>query len=451
MRITRRTLLVGAGSGAAAVLLAACAPEPPRPTPSVPTVSPTPTGAVPAPSAFLRSAWTTDPLARGAKTFVPAGVGLAAREQLAEPLDDRVFFAGEALGDPIGTIQGASRDGVRAATALADVAAEGERVFVIGAGIAGARAARFLADAGFSVTVIEGRDRIGGRIHQVESDDWPVTPQLGAWLVPSDADEVHARLEELGIALHALAGQDARSGDGQLEPPSPEAVERAISWAAEAPADLSILEALEASGADPEQDAIAAYLDFLAAHTGAGADRLSSWYPPSLPDPAASAVDGDLQRLVADPLEGIDVSMSTTVLGISYGRDGVSLRLATGEALSADRVILTAPLGVLQRGSIEFDPALPFPYRGAIAALGAGTVEVAWLRFDEPFWQTEAAVWHLVGGDALVRTWINLAPSTGEPILVGIVGGEAAAEFAELDDGDAAQAAIDALGFFSGA
>ena len=122
MRITRRTLLVGAGSGAAAVLLAACAPEPPRPTPSVPTVSPTPTGAVPAPSAFLRSAWTTDPLARGAKTFVPAGVGLAAREQLAEPLDDRVFFAGEALGDPIGTIQGASRDGVRAATALADVA-----------------------------------------------------------------------------------------------------------------------------------------------------------------------------------------------------------------------------------------------------------------------------------------------------------------------------------------
>ena len=37
-------------------------------------------------------------------------------------------------------------------------------VLVIGAGAAGLAAARRLVDAGWSVLVIEGRDRIGGRI-----------------------------------------------------------------------------------------------------------------------------------------------------------------------------------------------------------------------------------------------------------------------------------------------
>ena len=38
-------------------------------------------------------------------------------------------------------------------------------VIVIGAGISGVAAARSLYDASFKVTVLESRDRVGGRIH----------------------------------------------------------------------------------------------------------------------------------------------------------------------------------------------------------------------------------------------------------------------------------------------
>lgn len=41
------------------------------------------------------------------------------------------------------------------------------RVCVIGAGLAGLRCAQVLIDAGVDVTVLEARDRIGGRVSEV--------------------------------------------------------------------------------------------------------------------------------------------------------------------------------------------------------------------------------------------------------------------------------------------
>ncbi|MGO1851173.1 FAD-dependent oxidoreductase [Microbacterium sp.] len=450
MRITRRSLLVGAGSGAVAMLLASCVPEgpDPDPTPTEPDVTPTPSQDVPAPAGFVRSEWSTDPLSRGARAFVPAGSGEADRSVLAEPLQNRVFFAGDALGRPIGTMQGASSDGLRAAALVAETASPGERVMVVGAGIAGARAARFLADAGLDVTVIEGRDRTGGRIRTVELDDWPVSPQLGTWLTDSDAEALHQSLADEDIVTQEFEGETARGPDGATDVPPLGPVRDAIDRAAEQSADSALSEALAEAGADAESPELAAALTYITDLSGAEASELSAWYPPPIPDETV-ALSGDLGALVDDAIDGLTTSLQTTVLGVAYDRDGVSLRLSTGEALSADRVVLTAPIGVLRHGSIEFEPALPIPYRTAIDSVASGAVETVWLRFDEPFWQASEALWHVVDGDAAVRTWINLQPSTGEAILVGLIGGDAARAFAEMSDDEAAQAAVDSLAFFA--
>ncbi|HET8926235.1 MAG TPA: FAD-dependent oxidoreductase [Microbacterium sp.] len=446
MRLTRRTLLIGGGSGVLTVLLASCIPEPaPSPT-STRTPSPTPPRTAVTPAAAVRSTWSTDPFARGAASYTPVGVQPAARDALAEPVGTRLFFAGEATApNSPGTMRGAVQSGRRAAAEASQNAAAGERIAVIGAGLAGAYAAAGLADRGAVVTVIEAKDHSGGRIHTVIDDAWPLPIQLGAWLFTTADAQLRAELDELNVATAVLDAPQWTSGDGAVDPVGDETITAAVESAQAMPADVSLARALAEAGTDPADPDTAALLAYVTAMTGADADDQSSWFPPPLPrDDYAAAVD-DLSPLVDSLLEGVEVRLSSPVSRIAHDDSGVSLRLGTGESMSFDRVVITVPLGVLQDGSIEFDPLLPFGTRGAIGALGMGRIETVWLRFDTPFWETDATIWHLVGGDVTVRTWFNLLPVTGESVLVGMVGGAAAEDFAVLDDAQAVAVAASSL------
>lgn len=457
----RRTFLLGSASGLTLLAVSACAPEPPQP---VPTVPPTPT-AVPRPSAFRRSTWSSDPFSLGAFSFQAVGSTIEQRAVLREPIAGRVFLAGEHTAELApGTVQGARVSGHRAALEVIKVAEDGERIAVIGAGIAGAEAARQLAAAGHSVVVIEGRARAGGRIHTVDDGDWPVPAELGAaWVRESSTNSLVGALGEIDVALGEFDfSWERRTLEGAIAPPSSaaaDAVAAAIAWAASQPADLSIADALVDSGAgdldsaeselgvsDADRLENLLVADVLV-ETGADADELSAWFTP---EPTRSPSDdllvtGGFSRLVTETLDGLDILPSSAVSSVAYGDSGVSLRLARGESLSADRVVVTVPLGVLKAATIDFEPPLPFAHRGAISALGMGQQEKIVLRFDAPFWSTDATVWSVIDGDTDFPLWYNLEPLTGEAILVGVIGGDAAVRLAEFSDDDVLAAALASL------
>jgi monoamine oxidase len=66
-------------------------------------------------AAYLHN-WQTDPFARGAYSYVAVGGG-SARRELAAPLENTLFFAGEATDteDEAATVTGALQSGARAA------------------------------------------------------------------------------------------------------------------------------------------------------------------------------------------------------------------------------------------------------------------------------------------------------------------------------------------------
>jgi monoamine oxidase len=72
-------------------------------------------GNIEAPQAVLMHDWQADPFARGGYSYVKVG-GSGAREELAVPLEDTVYFAGEATDtEQSGTVGGALASGQRAA------------------------------------------------------------------------------------------------------------------------------------------------------------------------------------------------------------------------------------------------------------------------------------------------------------------------------------------------
>ncbi|SDL13003.1 flavin monoamine oxidase family protein [Streptomyces indicus] len=100
-----------------------------------------------------------------------------------------ILGAGAAAG--VGTLAGLTATPAAAADREADV-------IVIGAGLAGLTAARDLKKAGKSVLVLEARDRVGGRVLNLQVPGGGVTEGGGEFIGPTQ-DRMKALADELGV------------------------------------------------------------------------------------------------------------------------------------------------------------------------------------------------------------------------------------------------------------
>jgi hypothetical protein len=86
------------------------------------------------------------------------------------------------------------------------------RVLVVGAGYAGISAARTLTDLGYSVQVIEGRNRIGGRVHSVQYRTTITAPTATAAVATATSDAL-PNMASTATSEGAAAAAGAPSGD----------------------------------------------------------------------------------------------------------------------------------------------------------------------------------------------------------------------------------------------
>jgi monoamine oxidase len=241
---------------------------------------------------------------------------------------------------------------------------------VVGAGVAGLAAARLLHFSGRRVVVLEARERLGGRVWTDRA--WGAPMELGA------------------SRLHAPSGSSLAALLGQFALPTSEEVPTVL---ARSELDLA---------SDPELVALGPVPGALAG--GAGV---------RLPE--------GCDRLVEALAQELDVRTQHQVQSISYDAAGVVVRTDRGD-FEAGRVVVAVPLGVLKRGAIVFDPALPERKAHAIRRIAVGVANRLYLRFPRAFW---ASCPRVVNVPERAGQWLELLASSGAagPVVSGWIAG----------------------------
>src|ERR1700756_1126739 len=88
-------------------------------------------------------------------------------------------------------------------------------VLIIGGGMAGLAAARMLLKHGLTTTVIEAKDRLGGRIHTLRDGQIPI--ELGAEFVHGHSQSLFQAIHEANLSTRAVANRNQVFKPGGFE------------------------------------------------------------------------------------------------------------------------------------------------------------------------------------------------------------------------------------------
>jgi polyamine oxidase len=351
-----------------------------------------------------------------------------------------------------------------------------ERILVLGAGMAGLVAARLLHDSGFRVTVLEARERIGGRVwtddrvgaavdlggswvHGVEGNPLALwCDKLGVRLISSEADR---------LIIDERASAKTRTTQRRKAFMGVAAFHTAIAFAGwkskfltnvRGPRSISVKEAIEPllqASWLPEVDrlVIATFVEGSEGVNGSVWDQLSveEWFPTEGLDGNAQP-QGGFKPLIEDAARGLDIRLHSPASALAWNGNGVVATLASGERLEAERAVVTLPVGLLRDGSFRLDPLPPREQQQAIGRLGygAGVLGKIYLRFPHVFWP-EKSKWFGRLPDAPDRrgtfnTFVSHVEETGLPILLSFANGHAAVRYdRELSDEEVKDAALASL------
>ncbi len=274
-------------------------------------------------------------------------------------------------------------------------------VVVIGGGVAGLAAAGELARKGITVSMIEARDRLGGRILTVRPKGWKTAVELGAEFIHEGNAPQWRIIRGRGLHVqripprHWLFGADGlkRIDDiadrigrvtGKIHP-------RKIGT-------KSFAEFLRQQRNKLSHDDVELATSFVEGFEAAPTARMSARAVAgaTLNDAKQflmpGGYDGLVQAMVrALPKKRVQVFRRTVVRVVEWQPHDVTIR-AGGKIFTARAVVIALPLGVLQasppaRGAVVFTPALRTKAR-LVGKMGMGQVVRLIVRFDARRWKS---------------------------------------------------------------
>jgi monoamine oxidase len=308
------------------------------------------------------------------------------------------------------------------------------RVVVVGAGFSGLAAAYELTRAGYDVTVVEARNRVGGRVISFNDIVKGKNVEGGGELIGSNHPAWVGYAEQFKLEFLDVGEEDAEFpivlNGKRLSAEESEALwedmEKAFALIYEDAGKVDADRPWTAAGAEElDRRTLASWIDGIdasplcktALHTMMTADNgvVTDWqsYLGNLAmikggglekywtDSEVYRCKGGNQQLATKFVEAIGaakVLTRTPVRSIDITDTGVSVALATGKTLEADRVILTAPPPTWNR--IAIDPALPL---GLVPQMGTNVKFL--LGVNAPFWRKAELAPDLLSDGPVNMTW----------------------------------------------
>lgn len=280
---------------------------------------------------------------------------------------------------------------------------------IIGGGIAGLRAANVLKTHGLKVTVLEGRDRVGGRIL---TETEPFLHEMGAsWFHSTATNNLMPLLQTLNIEGYFDDNSaSAITEHGPAKGPGGNVKSEFVAWASNYfktnpdTKDISAKELYQKyadaishidSEAKKQGYAVARFFEIPfglpfseisgKAVAGAGGARPRDLY---ILNGYSKVIDWLKKDISSDIKTGVDVSAVEKV------GDGYKVTTSQGD-FTADSVIVAVPLNVVKQGVISL-PSDASPVSKAIKHMSYGGMSKIYLTFDKPFWDTSVDQFHYI-------------------------------------------------------
>ncbi|KAK8209606.1 hypothetical protein IWZ01DRAFT_436651 [Phyllosticta capitalensis] len=329
-------------------------------------------------------------------------------------------------------------------------------VGIVGAGVSGLRCADILLQAGHKVTILEARNRIGGRLCQASIKGGNLVDLGPNWIHGTEDNPILDLAKETNTVTHNWDGRQCIYNQQGSMLPEKEAAEAAetiwsiigdgMEYAKEhgdsIPSSKSLLDYLQEKTKDlyrdEEMDGAARQkkinlllkiAEMWGAFVGSGVEKQSLrffWLE--------ECIDGDnlfvagtykkvLERIARPALDGADIQFGQRVKKVEtkYGEGEaeptkVEVELDDGKTLDFDEVVMTTPLGWLKRNKEAFVPALPKRLSNAISNIGYGCLDKIYITFPQAFWNTPDSTPSKSDIPTTARTSIPNTTATTAPV-----------------------------------
>ena len=323
-------------------------------------------------------------------------------------------------------------------------------VIIIGGGIAGLAAAANLRTG--SVTLLEAKERLGGRVYTRHAADGVV--ELGAEFLHGQDPALFHLIRNAHLGTELVSDQNRVFDKGQFKSVDvwntfSELTER-IDLRSK---DSSFLEFINQQELDEQTHRT--MIAFAEGFNAARADKLSA-HGLRKAEYSAEQMEGAKQMRLregytalvdflvsAAQKNGATLLRGVTVQRIDWRKGGVHVQAIRGdqpEEYMADAAIVTLPLGVLKARSVTFHPSLP-EKEEAINGLEFGQVRKITLEFKRPWWpEPDFGFIHAL--DEQIPTWWS---HPAKPMITGWAGGPKAAALSQHNSAQIEELALEIL------